>query len=528
MDDFDFRNPDYVQVFARRLEKLERIRRDPTALSFLKTHYRHNPADFINDWGCTYDPRNVEVGRPATVPFMLFPKQREWVEWIVGNWRSRKDGITEKSRDMGISWLAVAVGGTLCMFNEGMAIGFGSKTEDDVDKSGDPQSLFWKARQFVLMTPPEFRAGFDGSKSTTSHMRLSFPETGSILKGDAGDDIGRGDRTSIYFVDESASLARPALVDAALSQTTNCRQDLSTPRGRANRFAERRFSGKIDVFSFHWRDDPRKDEAWYAKQVEKLDPVTLAQEVDMDYSASVEGVLIPSAWVQAAIGAHEKLGITPSGARSGALDVADEGKDKNAFAGSHGVLLDVLEEWSGQGDDIFGTVQKAFSFCDDHGYAGFRYDADGLGAGVRGDARVVNETRTRKLTVEAFRGSAGVFNPEGEDVKGRKNQDYFANLKAQSWWALRRRFQSTYRAVHEGADVAADDIISLCPKLKHLQRLCNELSQPTYSISTVGKIVVDKAPEGTRSPNLADAVMIRFASVKRPPIRISAAALARV
>jgi hypothetical protein len=38
--------------------------------------------------------------------------------------------------------------------------------------------------------------------------------------------------------------------------------------------------------------------------------------------------------------------------------------------------------------------------------------------------------------------------------------------------------------------------------------LIMELSQPTYSLDTTGKIVVDKAPEGARSPNRADAVMI--------------------
>ena len=35
-------------------------------------------------------------------------------------------------------------------------------------------------------------------------------------------------------------------------------------------------------------------------------------------------------------------------------------------------------------------------------------------------------------------------------------------------------------------------------------------TQPTYSINTVGKIVIDKAPDSTRSPNRADAVNIAF------------------
>ena len=345
-------------------------------------------------------------------------------------------------------------------------------------------------------------------------MRLTIPETGSIITGEAGDGIGRGGRASFYIVDESAFLARPQLVDASLSATTNCRQDISTPNGRANSFANRRFSGKVPVFTFHWRDDPRKDEAWYETKKRKLDPITLAQEVDIDYSASVEGVLIPSAWVQAAIDAHTKLGITPTGLRQAALDVADEGIDQNAFGGRHGILLNVLDQWSGKGSDIYGTVVRAFGLCDQHGIGQFDYDADGLGAGVRGDARVLNEARRNEgremLRVEPFRGSGGVYDPEGEMVKGRKNKDFFANAKAQAWWALRLRFQATYRAVVEGMPFNPDDLIAIASDLPHREALVAELSQPTYTINGVGKIIVDKTQEGAKSPNLADAVMIAY------------------
>ena len=64
----------------------------------------------------------------------------------------------------------------------------------------------------------------------------------------------------------------------------------------------------------------------------KIDnPVVVAQELDLNYSASAEGVLIPSEWVQAAVDAHIKLGIQPTGKRLGAMDVADEGRDKMPF-----------------------------------------------------------------------------------------------------------------------------------------------------------------------------------------------------
>lgn len=418
---------------------------------------------------------------------------------------------------MGMSWLTVATAAAICLLNDGVIAGFGSRKEEYVDKIGAPKSLFWKARQFIKGLPQEFRGGWDERKHAP-HMRIVFPDTGSAMTGESGDGIGRGDRCSFYFVDEAAFLERPHLTDASLSATTNCRQDISTPNGRANPFAEKRFSGRIPVFTFHWRDDPRKDDAWYEKQVAELDPVTVAQEIDIDYSASVEGVLIPSAWVQAAVDAHLKLGITPTGERYGALDVADEGKDKNAFAGRHGILVECLDEWSGKDSDIFATVQRAFDLCDAHGYLKFKYDSDGLGAGVRGDARVVNENRKiyqrNEIETVPYRGSGGVSEPEKELEEKRKNKDHFANEKAKSWWALRIRFQKTYRAVVKGMEFDPDEIISLSSSLPQLARLSTELSQVTYTTNGAGKKIVDKAPEGTSSPNCADSVVILFSKEK--------------
>jgi hypothetical protein len=286
-----------------------------------------------------------------------------------------------------------------------------------------------------------------------------------------------------------------------------------------NPCAGQRFSGRSPVFTFHWRDDPRKDDAWYSKQIATLDPVTIAAEIDINYAASAEGVLIPSTWVNAAIGAHLKLGIEPTGSKRGALDVADAGIDKNAFAGRHGVLLECLQSWSGKGSDIYRSVVRAFAICEAQGYDSFDYDGDGLGAGVRGDARTINEARiaAQKAYIrdEPFRGSAAVYDPDGQMIPERLNKDFFANAKAQAWWSLRMRFQATYRAVVEKMPFDPDDIISIDAKLEELLPLTMELSQPTYSINSVGKILVDKSPSGMRSPNLADAVMICYQPASR-------------
>lgn len=532
---FDWKNPDYTAIFLARMKRLEFLRANPAMFPQIRAYYRENPADFINDWGVTFDPRNVERGLPAIVPFLLFPKQRAWVEWLVERWKSQEPGLSDKSRDMGLSWLAVSAASTLCLFYENMAVGFGSRKEEYVDKLGSPKSLFYKARMFLKYLPPEFLGGYV-EKRDAPHMRIQFPGTGSIISGEAGDNIGRGDRSAIYFVDEAAFLERPLLVDAALSQTTNCRIDISSANGMGNPFAQKRHAGKIKVFTLHWRDDPRKDQAWYDKQVAEIDnPVIVAQELDINYAASATGVLIPNEWVQAAIGADKKLGLEVRGRAFGALDVADEGVDLNAFCRRLGILVQDVQAWSGKGSDIMETVVRAFALADEGGLDTFYFDADGLGAGVRGDARVVNEARKeagrRELKVEPFRGSGAVYKPDsaiptaqpttsGRDKNARTNGDYFQNAKAQGWWELRVRFLRTYRAVQAVAAGGVnpydpDDLISLAPDMPELTKLTQELSQPTYSLNTAGKVCIDKAPEGTRSPNHGDAVMIAFAPRRR-------------
>lgn len=530
---FDWKNPDYVSVFEDRHQKLKKIREaqenDPLVLPSLYLHYKNNPVDFIIDWGCTVDPRNASQRKPVVMPFILFPRQIELAHWILDRWHNQEPGVVPKSRDMGVSWVSLALATSVCLFNDDIVVGFGSRKLELVDKLGDPDSLFWKVREFMSLLPVEFRRGW--TRADAPEKLIKFPATNSAIKGEGGDEIGRGGRTSIYFVDESAFLERPQTVEASLSNTTNSRIDLSSYHGTNNPFYYKTQQYKPEwVFPFHWRDDPRKNEEWYKRMVEKFDPVTIAQEVDMNPSGAVTGIVIPSAWVNAAVDAHIKLGIKPTGERFGALDVADEGIDLNAFCGAHGIVVEYIETWSGKGGDVYETAEKAIDLCDSNNYLGFHFDADGLGAGVRGDSRKINEERKskglRQIESLPFRGSGAVVDPEkiipsayqGDltDKAERKNEDYFANYKAQSWWALRLRFLLTYRAVVQGMEYDKDSIISISSNIPNYLKLVAELSQPTYSINGAGKVLIDKAPNCSRSPNMADAVMIKFAPRKRP------------
>ena len=84
--DFDWRNPDYEGIFRVRVDRIERMRKNPEIVARLKDYYAGHPADFIADFGMTFDPRLAERGLRTVVPFVLFPKQREFIDWLLQRW----------------------------------------------------------------------------------------------------------------------------------------------------------------------------------------------------------------------------------------------------------------------------------------------------------------------------------------------------------------------------------------------------------------------------------------------------------
>ena len=535
---WDYGRPDFDAIFRARARRLQTIRADTAAggtmLAGLKVYYAENPADFINDWAVTVDPRVTSKGQSAVMPFVLFNRQREMIEWILDRLAANEPGIVEKSRDVGASWVAMAMMCTLCIFRPEQMFGIGSAKEDKVDRTGDPDTLFFKAREFMRCLPVEFRGGW--TLKNSAHMRLVFTETGSSITGEAGDNIGRGGRKLAYFIDESAHLDRPYLIDASLASTTNCRIDMSSVNGMANSFAERRHSGKIPVFTFRWTDDPRKDAEWYRNYLERNGPLVTAQEVDLNYAASVDMQLIRSDWVAAAVDAHKKLGGEFFGRKLSALDIADSGMDKCSWALRTGVVLNGLEAWSGNDSDIHATTERAAKLCDNTAVQECIYDSIGVGAGVKGSGRVINENRKasggQPIIWSAYSGAGPVEFPEqkvlGDDgtMLDVKNKDHFHNKAAQDWWALRFRFLQTWRAM-SGKPFRPEFLISLDSSMPLLTKLVAELTQPQYEFTMNGKIKVAKAPDGTASPNLADAVRMVY-GVRQKVFRLAASEIAKL
>lgn len=484
----DWRHPDYSEVWAARLERLARLEKAPAAdVQALKAYYSEHPADWITDWGMTFDPRNPERGLPAMAPFVLFPKQREAVEWIVARWRGREDGLVEKSRDMGVSWLCVAVASWLWTFHPGVVVGFGSRKEDYVDRIGDPSSLFWKLRAYIRLLPPIFKPKGYSEDKHAPFMRVLNPENGASIIGEAGSNIGRGARTSIYFKDESAFYERAESIDAALSQTSNCKIDVSTPNGEGNPFWRKRMGGRVPVFVFDWRDDPRKGEDWYEKQRRELDPVVLAQEVDRDYSASVGNSFIPGDMVTDAM-ARGPADIPAAGPIRMGLDVARFGDDKTVLVVRRGRVVLRVSAWGKT--DLMSTAgrvrQEVLAYRGRGAYIEqIAVDSIGIGAGV----------------ADALRGwipDEGVVRDVNASLRMEDGQNY--NLRAAMWAAMR-------------------DWIAAGCSLPNDQDLRADLTGLRYGYRQ-GLLLLeskdDAKKRGMKSPDRADALALTFASPGGP------------
>lgn len=521
--------PDYTAEFQKRQARLLKIRADPNMLRGAKAFYAQHPAEFICDFFSTYDPRNAGTSSPATMPFILFNRQKELVDFLDQCLKAERNGLVEKARDLGASWVSCAFSVWLWLFRPGSAIGWGSRKEQLVDRIGDPDSLFEKMRLLIWDLPHDFLPRGFNHKDHMTYMRIINPETGSTITGESGSNIGRGGRKLIYFKDEAAHFEHPEQIEAALSDNTRVQIDISSVNGTGNVFHRRREVGEIwvpgtelvdgraNVFIMDWRDHPAKTQAWYDERREKAEREGLlhifAQEVDRDYAAAVEGIIIRPEWVRAAIDAHLVLKLPESGGWSGGLDVADgEGGDTNALAAFKGIVLRKASNWGDR--DVGVTTRRALEEVGDLDIE-LQYDCIGVGAGVRSEANRLADEGTLPMGVKMIPWNAGaaVISPTEPMIHGDRdgptNADMFVNMKAQAWWMVARRFENTYRAVNEGIEYEPQELISIDSTIPILRQIEKELSQATIKRRLSDrKMIVDKMPEGTKSPNVGDAIIM--------------------
>jgi hypothetical protein len=426
--------------------------------------------------------------------------------------RTRTHGCVKKSRATGVTYICAAYATHALLFRPGFLFGFGSRKLDLVDSSNDPKAIFWKIRD-VLYNLPEWMmpAGFNRRRHD-SHARIWNPANGASIQGEGGDNIGRGGRASMYVLDEAAHVDQAEKVDAALSMNTNCLIYVSTPYGNDNAFATKCLSGKLPVFEMHWRHNPLLTEKAYEEYKKLWGPVMTAQEWDIDFNASAHGVCIPAAWVRAAVNLlddfREHFANMPIEA---GLDVGEE-HDLAVYLSRQGPLVRLIDDWTGC--TTMQTAYRARDLARIDGAGVLRYDAGGIGSGVKGPLTALEDDDA--LTFVAmpimFGGEPTNTIWPIKDPHGRflTSKQMFKNLRSEMWWALRVRFEKTYEFREKGIDHPPEELISIPDH----PRLITDLSLPKYGHDISGKIVLQSKKEMSKSPDFGDAAVQAFAPVR--------------
>lgn len=231
---------------------------------------------FVNNFAWTFDPRPDK--KIHDLPLILYPIQESYLDWRTACYEGCEDGLTEKSRDMGITWNYLAWDLHRWLFGEGFHALLGSRKEDLVYKMDNPDALFTKLKYITDKLPSWLLPkGFDPSKHY-SHLILKNPANGNTIVGEsANPEFSRQGRYSVIDLDEFAFWPFAGASWTAAGDATRCRFPVSTPFGKNNKFADLKFNSNIKQFRAHWTAHPEKDETWAKIQRDRKTPKEWAQ-----------------------------------------------------------------------------------------------------------------------------------------------------------------------------------------------------------------------------------------------------------
>lgn len=238
----------------------------------------------------TYDPRGEAA--PHHLPFILYPHQRDFLAWLEEQYQKQEDGLLEKSRDMGATWLTLAWIAHKWLYEEGFMALLGSRKEELVS-DGTLDSLFGRI-DYLLRRLPSWLLprGFEFD-SHFLRLRIINPATGNTIKGESANaQFSRQGRYSLIFMDEGAFWEDLEKSWRATGDASDFRFICSTPNLDDWKFQELRDSG-MAVYTLYWRQHPKKDDAWYEKQKLRKSEADLQQELEINYNPTTTGTVYP-------------------------------------------------------------------------------------------------------------------------------------------------------------------------------------------------------------------------------------------
>jgi len=279
-----------LDKLIRRLKILDKTKESDDWKARIIAACMGDPIFFINTFCWTKDPRPGQIDK--IIPFFCYEFQENLILNVIQHIKDGRDLLIEKSRDMGVTWCLLYTFLWFWLFQNGYDFLLGSQTQKDVDEYGDPKSLFERLRINLRLMPNWLLP----RKYASNQMRIINHINNSTIVGEANTgNFSRQGRFSAIMFDEFASWgeSREKNSDAqawmAAGDASPCRLVISSAKGKNNKFYRLRsqVDQEIDIIRLHWKLHPYKDDEWYEGEKKRRSPAELAQEVDIDYAASV-------------------------------------------------------------------------------------------------------------------------------------------------------------------------------------------------------------------------------------------------
>lgn len=294
------KNLEYRRKILERAEKDEGLQRELWAACSLSRLY------WLNTFGWTFVP-HIYIDarkRPNPLPhqpFITWSIQDYFVGELGNAIDIGEDLGADKSRQMGVTWLIIAVLSHLWLFRSDVKISELSRIEDYVDKFGNDKCLFWKhdylhERLPNWMRPPSCLPG------EKHRVRMLIPNilNGSVIDGEATTkNAVRGGVRNVVFSDEFGACENGEAMIKAIGEATSCWLVNSTPIA-GSAYSRLVQSNRMKFLKMPWWEHPNKGEGryirfnegvkkweirspWYDIEDEEHDQAYMAQEHDMNH-----------------------------------------------------------------------------------------------------------------------------------------------------------------------------------------------------------------------------------------------------
>lgn len=241
---------------------------------------------FANSFAWLLEPRQQGLwqqrawGNAKEIPFVTRGYQDKILRSIMDQ-IGKRDIITDKSRETGLSWLAMLVADWYWRFRPHSYIGMCSRDEDSLDNIKNKGSLMAKL-DFIDDHLPRFLRPKKNRVASSTHTIENLDNNSVIVGFAAGPNVGRSERYLFFVFDEMHFFPQGSdyLVHSALQYATPCRWMISTvnpDRGQSGAFYDFCSSENQNLvrITADWRDDPEKAAGLYTSkdgELIKLDP----------------------------------------------------------------------------------------------------------------------------------------------------------------------------------------------------------------------------------------------------------------